>query len=102
MTSTADPLQFLIAWYRANCDGDWEHQYGIRIDTLDNPGWSLDVDLFNTRYESAVMAMRKIERTDTDWLFVEVKDATFKARGGAVNLIEMMDEFRRFVERCAA
>ena len=40
-----DELQLLQEWYVAQCDGDWEHSYGVKIDTLDNPGWSLKVDL---------------------------------------------------------
>jgi hypothetical protein len=34
-------LGWLEQWYYDQCDGDWEHAYGIRIGTLDNPGWSL-------------------------------------------------------------
>jgi hypothetical protein len=30
-----------MEWYTKQCNGDWEHSYGIRIDTIDNPGWSL-------------------------------------------------------------
>ncbi|WP_203237204.1 Imm53 family immunity protein [Streptomyces gilvosporeus] len=36
-----DPLSSLTAWYTSQCDGGWEHEYGIRIETLDNPGWSV-------------------------------------------------------------
>ncbi|MEW1657997.1 Imm53 family immunity protein [Streptomyces sp. NPDC093707] len=39
-----DPLSSLTAWYTSQCDGDREHEYGIRIETLDNPGWSVEID----------------------------------------------------------
>lgn len=32
-------------WYQSNCDGDWEHGFGVTIESLDNPGWSLTADL---------------------------------------------------------
>ena len=32
-------------WYKINCDGDWEHSYGYKIETLDNHGWSVIIDL---------------------------------------------------------
>lgn len=32
-------------WFACQCDGDWEHQGGIRIETTDNPGWFVQVDL---------------------------------------------------------
>ena len=37
-------LQSLQDWYLAQCNGDWEHTYGVSIGTLDNPGWTLDVE----------------------------------------------------------
>ncbi|MFJ5673999.1 Imm53 family immunity protein [Streptomyces sp. NPDC093097] len=39
-----DPLSSLTAWYTCQCDGDWEHEYGIRIETLGNPGWSVEIE----------------------------------------------------------
>ncbi|UCH44768.1 MAG: hypothetical protein JSV11_10785 [Nitrospiraceae bacterium] len=35
----------LNRWYINQCNGDWEHQYGIVIETLDNPGWRVKIDL---------------------------------------------------------
>jgi hypothetical protein len=29
-----DALFMLQRWYVGQCNGDWEHQYGVRIDTL--------------------------------------------------------------------
>ena len=41
-------LEWLEQWYEKTCDGDWEHIYGISIDTLDNPGWRVRIDLRET------------------------------------------------------
>ncbi|PYJ29620.1 MAG: hypothetical protein DMF24_09765 [Verrucomicrobia bacterium] len=46
--SLASPFQRLQRWYKAQCDGDWEHSYGVSIGTLDNPRWSLKIDLVDT------------------------------------------------------
>lgn len=35
-------------WYVRECDDDWEHSYGVKIDTLDNPGWTIAIDLRET------------------------------------------------------
>lgn len=43
-----DELQRLEAWYAAQCDGEWEHRYGVHIETLDNPGWLARIDLVGT------------------------------------------------------
>lgn len=36
--------------FYANCNGDW-HLYGVRINTLDNPGWSVKIDLEETNLD---------------------------------------------------
>ena len=38
-------LARLQRWYASQCDGDWEHHSDVEIGTLDNPGWSVDIDL---------------------------------------------------------
>jgi hypothetical protein len=91
-------IEWLMAWYRTQCDGDWEHQHGVRIGTLDNPGWSLDVDLAETPQAGKWLPQKMTERSEDDWVFVEVKDDVFRARGGPGNLSEMIDLFAAFVE----
>lgn len=44
-------LAELQRWYHSQSDGDWEHCYGIKIDTLDHPGWQLSIDLEETDME---------------------------------------------------
>ena len=41
-------LERLQAWYSRQCDGTWEHSSGIIIETCDNPGWWVKVDLAGT------------------------------------------------------
>jgi hypothetical protein len=92
------PIEWLMAWYRSQCDGDWEHQNGVRIGTIDNPGWSLDVDLAETPHAGRSVPQKLIERSEDDWIFAEVKDDVFRARGGPGNLSEMIKLFAAFVE----
>jgi Immunity protein 53 len=53
MTSatTTEALRKLQEWYQAQCDGESEHTYGITIETLDNPGCSVTVQLVDPRLE---------------------------------------------------
>ena len=41
-----DVLSMVNEWFKSQCNGDWEHDYGITIQTLDNPGWSVDIYFF--------------------------------------------------------
>ena len=84
------------AWYESQCDGDWEHQYGLTIESLDNPGWSLRVDLAGTELADATLEPLEERRAPDDWLYSAARDGTFRAAGGPRNLGEMIDVFLRF------
>jgi Immunity protein 53 len=87
----ANPLRQLQLWYLARCDGDWEHSYGIRIETLDNPGWHLRIDLTNSRV--ADVTAERVERSEIDWIHWKVKDGQFDAACGPTNLGEAITTF---------
>lgn len=93
-----DALSALQRWYSQQCDGDWEHQYGVKLDTLDNPGWSLTVDLNSTKYENKDMLPKRVEHDENDWLFTYIKDSKFEARCGPQNLTEALTEFLNWIE----
>ncbi|RRJ95187.1 hypothetical protein Ga0100231_013590 [Opitutaceae bacterium TAV4] len=52
-------LQRLSEWYASQCDGDWEHSYGFKISTLDNPGVAIEIDLFGTRHSRRCRLKRR-------------------------------------------
>jgi len=83
--STIERLQ---RWYHSQCDGEWEHSWGARIGTLDNPGWAIDVNVEETVCENEVFDSLKIERSDTDWIYAFRENMTFKVRCGPGNLEE--------------
>ena len=91
-------LEWLMTWYQLNCDGHWEHQYGIKIETLDNPGWSMKIDLQGTPKSGSVLPYKLVERTESDWVGVSVTDNKFDVAGGPGNLLEMIGLFKDFVE----
>ena len=55
-SQTTVDFKDIIEWYQSHCDGNWEHQYGVRLETLDNPGWRLTVDLIHTGLQGKTMA----------------------------------------------
>ncbi|WP_081310453.1 Imm53 family immunity protein [Pseudoalteromonas luteoviolacea] len=40
-----DSLNKIQDQYFSHFNDDWEHSFGIKVDTLDNLGWSLIIDL---------------------------------------------------------
>ena len=88
--STIDQVQ---EWYVSNCDGDWEHTYGIKIETLDNPGWQVLIDLTRTSLELTEFGEVRIERTPQDWYTCRKANNQFAAACGPKNLDEVLALF---------
>jgi hypothetical protein len=99
---TMNQLNWLQSWYVEQCDGDWEDTYGISIETLDNPGWSLDIDLAETPLENVEQARHFDERSENNWISYEIREGRFIGRGGPANLEELIGIFRQFWQKGAS
>lgn len=95
-------LFWLQAWYAVNCDGEWEHGYGVSMETLDNPGWSVKIEVRGTELEGRSYAGVDVERGDHDWIKATVEDGAFRAYCGPLNLGEALTAFRRWAQEPAA
>lgn len=88
-----DLLQRIQRWYTINCNGDWEHSYGVSITTLDNPGWAVKIDLRETCLQNAHLKYFSIERDVIDWASYSVREGQFEGMGGPNNLSEILTYF---------
>ena len=70
----------------------------MKIDTLDNPGWSLTIGLFGTDAEGRTLDCISIERTESDWIFYRVEKNEFRADMGPQNLVEAIGIFLKWFE----
>jgi hypothetical protein len=91
-------LTFLQSWYLSQCDEDWEHEYGVKIATLDNPGWRVQVDLIGTALEGRVVARSKLEPAADRWIWSWSDGEVFHATCDAMSLDLALSLFRAFVE----
>jgi hypothetical protein len=91
-------LSWLQAWYAMQCDGDWEHGYGISITTLDNPGWHVSIELAGTAAASLTLEASETNRSEHDWTVIRRDGDTFDAACGPLNLGEVLHAFRLWVE----
>jgi hypothetical protein len=92
----------LARWFQSCCNGEWEHELGINIETLDNPGWSVTVDLEGTPLEEARFANRSEARSETDWIECRVQAAQFQGFGGTEYLEELLGIFLDWAESARA
>ena len=90
-----DVLKDLRDWYHAQCDGDWEHSFGVVIETLDNPGWLVRIDLRDTILEDATFAAVKsgVSNEHDSWIDCKVELRQFLGAGDPSLLEEIIDHF---------
>lgn len=97
--NAADLVKRIQEWYLARCNGDWEHSYGVKIDTLDNPGWIVTIDLAETEWCRLEIARTVVEMSESDWVQWEVTNAQFVGCGGPLNLPDLLETFLSVVGR---
>jgi Immunity protein 53 len=88
---------WLQEWYLQACDGTWEHSHGIRIDTLDNPGWHVRIDLAQTPYANAVAREISLENSETDWLRCSLQGEQFNGYGDPGKLERIIQMFKEWL-----
>jgi hypothetical protein len=94
-----DSVSWLEDWYEAQCDAEWEHHYGVKIDTLDNPGWTVQIDLNGTRYgEIQNQDLVDHRAPESDWIVCHIKDGKFIGNGGPKQLGRILQIFRKWIE----
>ena len=99
-----EDLEWLERWYAEQCDGHWEHQRGVKVETLDNPGWLLTVDLVGTSLASRAPGSVKVVGDPPSkengnvggsvWLECRVRDGKFIGAGDAGQLRALLAIFR--------
>jgi len=93
----SETLQQLQAWLAKQCNGEWEHDHGISIQSTDNPGWWLKISLSGTAVEGKSFA--EIRRGDLSmdpqppWLRCYIEDNTFNGAGDVTTLEEIVSIF---------
>jgi immunity protein 53 of polymorphic toxin system len=93
-------LQRLASWYERNCDGRWEHGQGVKIETLDNPGWSISIDLKGTALEATPFLVKEDRyHEQREWLRCWKDGVTFRAACGPRRLEDAVNLFVEWAEK---
>jgi hypothetical protein len=100
MDSTGKVLRDLELWYWAQCNGDWEHRHGVEISTLDNPGWSVRIDLHRTilrdkpfePVSERIPSEGEEDEPDT-WWSCQVVEQQFQGHGDPGSLARILQVF---------
>jgi hypothetical protein len=85
-------LEKLQTWYNSNCDGDWEHQYGFSLENIDNPGWTLTIDLDFTHQEDEIFSEYTIGKDQPlNWIVVKKNGKKLNGACGPMQLEQMLE-----------
>jgi hypothetical protein len=95
-------LAWLQEWYRAQCNDEWEHSYGVRIDTLDNPGWSVTIDLKGTQLEHVEMTPVMSDNGPDNWVQIRVENSQFVGYGDSQRLLVILATFREWAQQVSS
>ena len=93
-----DDLKWIQEWYRARLNSEWEEYYGIKIDTLDNPGWIVMIDVAETEYENKVFNPYILNNGENDWIDCKIENGCFIGAGDSSKLLEIVALFRKWIE----
>jgi hypothetical protein len=98
-----DLLSWLQDTYHDLCNDSWEHEHGVKIDTLDNPGWSFEFDLRDTVFEDySFQKITVVEgyEEDNNWVHCWFENGIFTGHaGGAHNLAKMILIFKEWYQQ---
>lgn len=93
-----DNLSWLDNFFASLCDGEWESEYGLTIESVNNPGWMVRIDLDGTGLNPATFRPVSDQRDDRNWVECKVQEGTWLGGGGLGNLDEVLSIFRAWVE----
>ncbi|MDW4896915.1 MULTISPECIES: Imm53 family immunity protein [Streptomyces] len=93
--------RYLQRWYAAHCDGEWEHECGIRMATTDNPGWHVGVDVSGTELEGVRHPRERRELPGGGWVIAWSDGEVFQAACAPGSLGEVDALFERWAESAA-
>lgn len=94
----------LQAWYSQQCNGEWEHSSGISIQSCDNPGWWIKINLAGTSLQTRTFT-EIAEGVDDrrfalgpHWLSCHIENGTWHGAGDETKLERILEEFLSWAE----
>lgn len=91
-------LEWLEDWYQRQCDGAWEHNEGIRLESLCRPGWRLTISLEGTSAQGAPPNRMNFDSSGGEWIDCTLKEGRFEGTGDPRRLEQIIGVFRKWIE----
>lgn len=95
--NSSDELDFLVDWFVGERALMPDGEYRVHLESLDNPGWYLQVRLVGTEVSGEVWPMIAREPTRDGFLYTWSDGELFTGASGTLNLRESLAQFEAFV-----
>lgn len=93
-----DNLEWLDGWYQRQCNGEWEHSKGVQLESLEQRGWQLTINLTGTSAENAEPQRVSFGSSCGEWIACSISPDRFEGSGDPRRLEQIIGIFRRWVE----
>ncbi|MBP5786221.1 MAG: immunity 53 family protein [Kiritimatiellae bacterium] len=95
---SVDILKEIQEWFQNQCDGEWEHARRITLESCDNPGWWLKIDLQGTNLENKEFKEIKtgdfsVNMPEPPWIHLYVENGVFNGAGDVMQLKNILRYF---------
>jgi hypothetical protein len=109
VTNVHEPndIRWLETWFQRHCDGTWEHDSRVKLESIDNPGWWLHVNL-DEKGPDRVLEVIGDPPSEANgyiatgqWMRCEIKAGRFSGAGDPTKLGQIIACFRKYAERRA-
>lgn len=95
-------INSIQSWYASNCDGEWEHEFGVRMATTDNPGWHIEIDVSETDLEGVLVERVRRDFPEGGWMIAWSDGKVFQAACSPLSLCDVDEFFKKVAEGAAA
>lgn len=90
-----DGIAWLEQYLIDHANGEWEHDFGITIQSSDNPGWLVKIDLSGRAMEPLNRdPIINVRRSESEWITISKKDQSLIGTCGPANLDELLLNMR--------
>ena len=91
-------LKWLEKWFFFNCDGDWEHDYGIDI-IHKGSLWEVKIDLCNMAFALDGMPLFEERKSPSDYFRYTIENEFFIGEASNDNLEKLLKVFKTIVTK---
>jgi hypothetical protein len=91
-------INWIENWYKSQCNDDWEHNFGVKITTIDNPGWEITIDLNSTNLSSLSFPWTLVGDFESSWVGYKIENNQFNGASDPQNLSTLLNIFKMLAE----